>query len=446
MPRPMKDSGIEWLGEIPAHWKLAPLKAVCSCFGRIGFRGYTQEDLVDEGEGAITLSPTNIIDSKLTLKKCSYISWNKYYESPEIMLFKGDIVFVKTASVGKCAIYDSDEKATVNPQFVVLKDIKCDRKFLFYTLISSVIQSPLALSNFGSVIGTITQKQLLSYKVCIPPLDEQQRIATFLDGECARIDSVIEKTRVSVEEYKKLKQALITRAVIKGIRPNRPMKQSGVEWLGDIPDGWDCRKLKTFSDVISKGATPKDLVNEINDDHCIRYIKSENIVDNRLIDKPEFGIRLDTHEKELKRSQLSERDILFVIAGASIGKTAIMRQELVPSNTNQATSFIRIKAKYIQSQKFIWYALQSDIVKKYISLYAVQSAQPNLSMADLGDMKIPIPPLEEQKEIAQYLDEKTAAIDSLVAKKNQLAEELTSLKKSLIFEYVTGKKEAPEKA
>ena len=206
----MKDSGIEWIGEIPESWNFVSLKTVVSCFGRIGFRGYTQEDLVDKGEGPITLSPTNIIDSKISLNKCSYISWDKYYESPEIMVKRNDIVFVKTASVGKCAIYDSDEEATINPQFVVFKDIKCDTKYLYYVLLSDVVQHPIALSNFGSVIGTITQRQLLSYKICLPNEKEQQAISTYLDCQCAHIDNIIEKTKASIEEYKKLRQAVIT--------------------------------------------------------------------------------------------------------------------------------------------------------------------------------------------------------------------------------------------
>lgn len=419
MPRAMKDSGIDWLGDIPADWECVKLGYIYSFSSG---EALTAQDFVDDGNYDVygangkrgRYTKSNVHGKHILIGRVGALCGN-------IHLIDDDIWVTEHALISK-KLNDS-----------VIDD------YAARLLLSMNLRQYAS----GTAQPVIASENIRKLKVPFPPPDEQQRIATFLDGECARIDSVIEKTRASVEEYKKLKQTLITRAVTKGIRPNRPMKQSGVEWLGDIPDGWDCRKLKTFSDVISKGATPKDSVNEINDDHCIRYIKSENIVDNRLIDKPEFGIRLDTHEEELKRSQLSERDILFVIAGASIGKTAIMRQELVPSNTNQATSFIRIKAKYIQSQKFIWYALQSDIVKKYISLYAVQSAQPNLSMADLGDMKIPIPPLEEQKEIAQYLDEKTAAIDSLVAKKNRLAEELTSLKKSLIFEYVTGKKEVP---
>ena len=222
------------------------------------------------------------------------------------------------------------------------------------------------------------------------------------------------------------------------------MKDSGIEWIGEVPSAFVCRKLKSLALLISKGATPKDISIELDNRHIVRFLKSENIVDNHLKEKPEFRITTDIHEGELKRSVLSENDILFVIAGASIGKTAVMEIGLLPANTNQAVSFIRIESKYCFAKKYIWYFLQSEVVKRFIFLFAVQSAQPNLSMENLGSIRMPFPKSKEEVlEIITYLDEKTAAIDSLIQKKEQLITELEAYKKSLIYEYVTGKKEVP---
>ena len=175
--------------------------------------------------------------------------------------------------------------------------------------------------------------------------------------------------------------------------------------------------------------------------YTIRYIKSENIVDDKLIDKPEFYITNDVNE-ELKRSQLTDKDILFVIAGASIGKVAIMEGDLLPANTNQAISFIRIKDEYLIYKKYLWYFLQSNIIKVVINLYSVQSAQPNLSMENLGNIKIPFPFYKNDiNEIIEYLDNKCYEIENLIFKKEKLISELESYKKSLIYDYVTGKKE-----
>lgn len=130
-----KDSGVKWLGEIPNHWEVLRIKNVVDMFGRIGFRGYTADDLVEAGAGAITLSPTNIIDGELDFTNCSYLSWKKYYESPEIMVKAGDVVLVKTASVGKCALVRSlPKETTVNPQFLVFKNIEANSAFFTYIL------------------------------------------------------------------------------------------------------------------------------------------------------------------------------------------------------------------------------------------------------------------------------------------------------------------------
>lgn len=135
---PMKDSGVEWIGKIPAHWEVIRLKDICKAYGRIGFRGYTASDLVNAHEGAITLSPSNIIDSEMNYEKCSYLSWEKYFESPEIMIKNTDIILVKTgSSYGKSAIVKSlSHEATINPQLLVIKDILISAFYLHYLMTS----------------------------------------------------------------------------------------------------------------------------------------------------------------------------------------------------------------------------------------------------------------------------------------------------------------------
>ena len=270
---------------------------------------------------------------------------------------------------------------------------------------------------------------------------EANKIANFLDEKVGEIDRLIDNAKKGIEEYKKYKQSVITKAVTKGLDSNVEMKDSGVEWIGEIPKDWEFRKIKSFSDIISKGTTPKEMSTIKDSKYTIRYIKSENIVDDKLIDKPEFYITNDVNE-ELKRSQLTDKDILFVIAGASIGKVAIMEGDLLPANTNQAISFIRIKDEYLIYKKYLWYFLQSNIIKVVINLYSVQSAQPNLSMENLGNIKIPFPFYKNDiNEIIEYLDNKCYEIENLIFKKEKLISELESYKKSLIYEYVTGKKE-----
>ena len=430
MARLMKDSGIEWIGDIPDTWNTCRHKHVM----------HKEKNICDHynGEDIISLTMNGVIIRDLDAggKMPTTFDGYQYVEPEDLLLCLFDID-VTPRCVGLVRNYGLTSPAYsrfkvhngfYNAYYDYLLRAIDDKKVFVH--LAKNLRSSLTESDFG-VLPTIA-----------PPFKEQKSIVSFLDTECSRIDSVVEQTRASIEEYKKLKQAVITQAVTKGIKPNREMKDSGIEWVGEINTSFTCRKLKTFTDVISKGATPKDISKEIDEHYCIRFLKSENIVDNQLKKLPEFGITSIIHETELKRSQLREDDILFVIAGASIGKTAIMKSSFIPANTNQATCFIRIKSDYKAFQKYIWFVLQSDLVKKYISLYAVQSAQPNLSMENLGEMRIPYPnDYDELITITKYLDETSLRIDNLINNKLKLLCELEAYKKSLIFEYVTGKKE-----
>ena len=158
------------------------MEEVCDIKGRIGFRGYTRQDLVEEADGAITLSPSNIINQELNYEDCSYISWAKYEESPEIKVAVGDVIFTKTASVGKTALVKYlPKEATINPQLVVLKNIQCNSAFLAYVLKTYRFQQEVAkLQGVGSV-PNISQTSLSGITIPIPPLAEQQRIVDILD-------------------------------------------------------------------------------------------------------------------------------------------------------------------------------------------------------------------------------------------------------------------------
>lgn len=203
--RAMKDSGVEWIGEVPEEWSVKPFKALA---GMKGSSEYTARDIVDEGEGAILLSPSNINDNKLNLSKRTYISQKKYDKSTT-KIQRGDLLFTKTASVGKCVIYDSDEPAMPNPQLVVLKNIKCLPKFLYYSMVSDVMQEPAKMYIYGSVIPTISQLNLGRIKIPVPSPEEQQQIADYLDEKCKNIDNRVQKRKQQLEWLKEYKKSLI---------------------------------------------------------------------------------------------------------------------------------------------------------------------------------------------------------------------------------------------
>ena len=215
----LKDSGYDWLGQIPAHWDINKLKYLCKMFGRIGFRGYSAEDLVEEGEGAVTLSPTNIIEGKLDFTECSYLSWQKYYESPEIMVFPGDVIFVKTASIGKTAYVESIPiETTVNPQILVLKEIIPNSEYLSFYLQSSFMQGWVKATANGSTILTIPQTTIGNYPIALPSPDEQVAIVDYLKVEIGKIERAKASVNSTINLLQERKQIIIKDMVTGKVR------------------------------------------------------------------------------------------------------------------------------------------------------------------------------------------------------------------------------------
>lgn len=220
-------------------WEIKKLGEVCEIKGRIGYRGYTVNDLVEKGEGAITLSPSNIQNNQFNTEKCTYISWFKYDESPEIMVFEGDILFVKTGSTyGKVALVENlPEKATINPQFVVLKNIKCSNRFLYYALTTSEFKEKVENIIGGAATPTLSQTNLAEQTISIPPLPEQQSIVSILDEAFA----AIAKAKANAEQNLKNAAALFE-SYLQGV-----FEKKGVGWeektIGEIGNPKMCKRI-----------------------------------------------------------------------------------------------------------------------------------------------------------------------------------------------------------
>lgn len=216
----MKDSGVEWIGEIPSHWNKTKMKYVVEIYGRIGYRGYTTEDIVDEGQGVITISPSNIKDDKFSIDNSTYLSWEKYYESPEIQIFENDIILVKTGStIGKTSIIPSGlSEMTINPQLVVLKNIQLYPRYLFYQTICKYIKESFDIEQTGSTTPTISQEKINEFPILTPPLNEQQKIVDYLDEQTKEIDDLVELEQKKIELLKEYRQSLISEVVTGKIR------------------------------------------------------------------------------------------------------------------------------------------------------------------------------------------------------------------------------------
>lgn len=210
----MKDSGIEWMGMIPKHWGLVKLKNKAKVNGRIGFRGYTTADLVPKGQGAYTIGGKHITNCVIDLSNPDFISWDKYYESPEIMVKKGDILMAQRGSLGKAALVREDiGHATINPSLVLLNSIAMNEVFLYYYLVSSSCLAYIDLLNTATAVPMISQNQIENIFVPIPSGKEQKQIADYLDRKTKEIDETTIMVSTQISDLKSYKSALITEAV-----------------------------------------------------------------------------------------------------------------------------------------------------------------------------------------------------------------------------------------
>lgn len=278
-------------------------------------------------------------------------------------------------------------------------------------------------------------------KILAPSVPKQERIAAFLDAECAEIDTVLEKTRASIEEYKKLKQAVITQAVTKGIRGDRPMKNSGIEWIGDIPAEWDVVRQKYFWNTVESGVSVNAADKPVDNSEQYGVLKTSAV--SKFVFIP-------TEHKQVNLEEYGR--VSCPVRADSIIASRMNTPELVGAcgyvQNNYPNLFLpdrlwQITFKDGLSPKYAWYYLSGIRVRQYISSLSTgtSSSMQNISQSQYGNIFITIPSIGEQSEITKYLDEKCRSVDALVTKKQQYLTEIENYKKSLIYEYVTGKKE-----
>jgi len=448
-PQEMKDSGVEWLGMIPKEWEVSKIKYMASIYGRIGFRGYTKEDIVDEGMGAIALSPSNIIRNNINYENSTYISLDKYYESPEIIINEGDVVFVKTGStIGKvCIVNNKNEKVTLNPQLIVLKNIK-NANFLFYSMVSSSFQNNLLSKIPHSTIPNISQEKIENLEICFTNLNEQQIVATFLDQKTAEFDNIIAKKESLINKLEEAKKSLISEVVtgkkevivdngkltVKN-RKAEVMKDSGVEWLGMIPKAWGRTKLKNLvSTKITDGPheTPEFI------DEGIPFLSAEAINIDKLNFEGKRGfISIEKHLEYCKKSKVIKNDILFCKSGSTTGKSALVETD---ENFGIWSPLAIIRANKKINYKSLFYFIQSRVFRTQVEVFWSFGTQPNIGMGTLENLFVAYSKsLQEQELINNFLDEKTAKINNIIEKTKLQIEKLKEAKQSLISEAVTGK-------
>ena len=428
-----KESDIPWAPAIPSSWQKERAKRL---FTKMQRPVRPEDDVV-----------TCFRDGMVTLRKNRRL--RGFTEATVFSGYqgirKGDLVIHgMDAFAGAIGVSDSDGKGT--PVYNVCKPGPgvVARYYAHTVREMSRAQWILALAKGIRERSTDFRYEMFGNQfVPLPPPDEQAAIVRFLDHANRKIDGFIRAKRKLIGLLNEQKQAIIHRAVTRGLHPAVPLKPSGIPWLGDIPKHWEVPRVKQCARKISKGTTPSTEGRAILESGPVRFLKAENISAGCITNKPLCFIDEETN-RVIRRSQLAENDILFVIAGATLGKTAVVSGEILPANTNQAVAFIRPNSRVVPRFLELW--LQSPRIKELIWLNAVQSAQPNLSMADLGNFVTPVPPRNEQQQILDFVKEATKPMSDAIARTEREIALMQEYRTRLTADLVTGKLDVREAA
>lgn len=432
-----KDSGIAWIGEIPEGWKTNRLKYLCSI-------ATGNKDTQDSEEDGIY---------KFYVRSPIIEHSNSWTFEGEGILMAGD-----GAGAGR-VFHHAFGKYAVHQRVYRMADFKSiNTNFLYYYL-SSLFCRIMDMGSAQSTVPSVRLPMLTNFVVCIPPLSEQQSIASFLDTKCGEIDSLISLQEEMISELQAYKQSVITEAVTKGLDPNakmnccasrekndacisssetqpaieRKFKDSGVEWIGEIPEGWKVSPLKyIIKGHLQYGANESGVLYE---EGLPRYVRITDILDNKL--------REDIQKQSLTEQQaegfiLKNNDILFARSGGTVGKSFIYKSEY--GRCAFAGYLIKASINDDNDAEFVYFFTQSSAYDEWKRRIFIQATIQNIGADKYSQLEIPLPFKEMQTKIVSFLKDKTSQIDSLISLKQQKIDELKSYKKSIIYEYVTGKK------
>lgn len=400
-----KDSGVEWIGAIPKEWKVDRTK---------------YHVIIKNGKDPVESGDIPVYGSG----KESFRTCGEYKTGPAVLLGrKGSILEPKYVE-GKFWNVDTAFDAYTKKDMVL--------KYFFYAACCFDCEK----LSWTTTIPSMTQTGYGNLNIPLPPLPEQQRIADFLDAKCGILDRTIDAVSRQIEDLEKYKKALITKTVTKGIckkgEPERAMKDSGVEWIGEVPEEWDVSKVKHETSFIGSGTTPRSSCLSFYENGTIPWIQSGDLYETNEVTDTKQKI---TSEALRSSSALKvyDKDFIAMAMYGSIGNIAISR---IAACVNQACCCLRPNARNNLNYMYYFLKASTDNFKSK----AMGAVLQNISQEKIKNQDFLVPPLAEQQQIADYLDEKCKNIDKRVQKRREQLEWLKEYKKSLIFDYVTGKK------
>jgi type I restriction enzyme, S subunit len=419
-----KESGIEWIGEIPEHWEVKRIKHTTYVKGRIGWKGLRSDEFLEKSD-SLVVTGTDFKNGKVNWSTCYEVPQDRYDEDPFIQLKENDLLITKDGTIGKIALVENMPKiATLNSGVFVTRPITDDyiTPFMYWALVSDVFKSFYDFNKSGSTIQHLYQNVFNEFKFVCPPLNEQVAIDHYLKTKTEQVDSLINNKQKLIELLKEERTAIINQAVTKGLDPNVPMKVSGIEWLGDVPEHWEVKKLKYVFDSLNSVRVPLSaedrgkMENKIYDYYGASGVIDQ--VDNYLFDEElillgEDGANLLTRSKRLA----------FIAKGQY---------------------WVNNHAHIIKPKRGDIYYLCELLELMDYTIHISGSAQPKLTQEALMSIDIIEPPIEEQNSIIRYLFEKFDAIDETINKIEQEINLLKEYKTALISEVVTGKVDVRE--
>ena len=427
-----KENKIPWLGAIPEGWDVKALRYIGKPI--IGLT-YSPTEVVGENEGTLVLRASNIQKGKISLHDNVYVS----ADVPEKLRIKaGDILVCSRNGsrhlIGKNALIEEDHDDWSFGAFTTV--IRSEYGPFLYWVMNSKMFEYQSGRFLTTTINQLTTGVLNTFEIPFPPIEEQTAIADFLDEKTIEIDDLIAKKEELLRLLAEQRTALITHAVTNGLNPNAPMKPSGIDWLGDVPEGWKVKKIKYLVNYIGSGKTPRGGA-EIYTDEGVMILRSQNIYDDGLRLK-DVAYVPEAVEALQRNTRVRPGDVLLNITGASIGRSSLVPDDLPDANVNQHVCIFRSLPQKLDS-RFLHAFFCSRAGKEQVSSNENGTSREGLNFQQAGNLTLALPPLELQTKIVQHLDIEIGELDKVVKKTTHTIERLKEYRTALITNAVTGK-------
>lgn len=431
-----KQSNIDWIGEIPSEWDIIRMKQYAYLKGRIGWQGLKAEEFIDEGPYLVT--GTDFDNGRICWERSYHVSERRYNEAPQIQLRAGDLLVTKDGTIGKLAYVDSlPGKASLNSHLLLIRPLrgKFCNEYLYWVLGSSVFQGYYELTGQdGTTMDSLSQQKIGNFNFATPPLYEQKAISAFLDDRCGYIDGIVDDLERQVEILRQYKKALITETVTKGLDKSALMKDSGIDWIGDMPNHWEIRRLKyCLAEQLQYGANESG---DTFEEGLPRYIRITDIDSDNTLKE---GGKLSLSYNIAKPYLLRDGDVLFARSGATVGKSFYYDEKYGVAAF--AGYLIKARAnRQILLPRYLYFVTLGTGYEIWKDQVFSQATIQNIGADKYALLFMTIPPITEQAGIVDFLDAKCTEVDTLIAEKQRSTEIMRQYKWSLIYEYVTGKK------